>query len=384
MTPMDLAGLHDVLLDAFPKRGDLEQLLELRMNVPFNHVVPEGRTHPEAVFDIIKYLQSRSRLGDLIAAAREANPSNQGLTAFAESLPRQSTAVTVRRFAFRNPVSTLMVFAIGGLAGAGLSLMVASGRLTPSQLTVGKIALALIVAVLTAASITYFRLPVGNIGWLAPAAVFAVSIGLPASSGVVTGRILYVETSVPVSGVVVRIPGTTNASKPTDSSGEFFLTNVPASQRELEAQIGGNPAARLTVVERQGGEYAVIPKPRVETATTRIAIPSSAWRTANSPACAAPKVTFTLDYHLPPHDSGVPVRVQLDVAGGVTIVGAFKRNHEGYAIDPDLSASFQRRWEFPHSPGGTAMRLEICLQPGPAQPASTDVLRTQYWYVLTQ
>jgi internalin A len=67
--------LSDALLDAFPTRNDLEQVVFLGMDTNLERIVGDGPlTHQ--VSELIVWAQARGRLDELVAAAREANPDN--------------------------------------------------------------------------------------------------------------------------------------------------------------------------------------------------------------------------------------------------------------------------------------------------------------------
>jgi hypothetical protein len=71
--------LSDALLDAFPTRGDLEQMVFLGMNTNLERIVGGGPlTHQ--LRELVVWAQAQGRLEELVATAHQTNPSNPTLT----------------------------------------------------------------------------------------------------------------------------------------------------------------------------------------------------------------------------------------------------------------------------------------------------------------
>lgn len=88
---MSLSGeqrqqLQDALIDAFPKKSSLEQMLSFQLNKSLDVVAPVEGNLRDIVFELIKKAEAESWVGDLVGAARRENPGNQSLRASAESL----------------------------------------------------------------------------------------------------------------------------------------------------------------------------------------------------------------------------------------------------------------------------------------------------------
>ena len=83
-----LKRLQEALLAAFPTRSALAQMVRVGLDENLDAVAaPE--TLSVAVFELIRWAEARGRLDELIAAARQENPGNRMLRAFAEELARQ-------------------------------------------------------------------------------------------------------------------------------------------------------------------------------------------------------------------------------------------------------------------------------------------------------
>ena len=105
---MSLSGeqrqqLQDALIDAFPKKSSLEQMLSFQLNKSLDVVAPVEGNLRDIVFELIKKAEAENWVGDLVGAARQENPGNQRLRTSAESLkvlfesmstPKFSEAVT--------------------------------------------------------------------------------------------------------------------------------------------------------------------------------------------------------------------------------------------------------------------------------------------------
>ncbi len=80
---MNLSGsqpkqLQEALIDAFPNKASLEQMLFFELNKNLNEIVSEGNLR-QKVFELIKKAEAENWVEDLINGARRANPGNQRL-----------------------------------------------------------------------------------------------------------------------------------------------------------------------------------------------------------------------------------------------------------------------------------------------------------------
>ena len=70
------------LLMLFPQRGRLERMLSFGLDIPLARIA--GATNlSDAVFDLLKWVEARSKVQDLLTAAVQANPNNAMLKRFA-------------------------------------------------------------------------------------------------------------------------------------------------------------------------------------------------------------------------------------------------------------------------------------------------------------
>lgn len=97
-----LKALHEALLNAFPKHGELERLVHFRLDIALNQIAG-GQNHSDTVFQLIRWCEARGRLSELIRAAREENPQNQKLSAFGNEM-----APTPDRFALLKTLNALL------------------------------------------------------------------------------------------------------------------------------------------------------------------------------------------------------------------------------------------------------------------------------------
>ncbi|MEM7617462.1 MAG: effector-associated domain EAD1-containing protein [Pseudomonadota bacterium] len=86
---MNLSGqqrkqLTEALLDAFPERSSLEQMLSFELDINIDTIA--GSSLQDIVFKLIKKLKSENCIEDLINAARNSNPGNTKLKDIAEEL----------------------------------------------------------------------------------------------------------------------------------------------------------------------------------------------------------------------------------------------------------------------------------------------------------
>ncbi|KST62542.1 CHASE2 domain-containing protein [Mastigocoleus testarum] len=87
---MDLSGgerkqLQEVLMNAFPNRGSLKQMLSFHLNKNLHEIASEANLS-QVVFELIEKAESENWLEDLVLAARKANPANERLKYLAKSL----------------------------------------------------------------------------------------------------------------------------------------------------------------------------------------------------------------------------------------------------------------------------------------------------------
>ena len=102
---MSLSGsqrqqLRNALMDAFPKKSSLEQILSFGLDKNLNAIASEGGLE-QIVFELIEKAKAENWVEDLVIAARQANPGNERLKDFAESLGIASVGET------ENPVAQL-------------------------------------------------------------------------------------------------------------------------------------------------------------------------------------------------------------------------------------------------------------------------------------
>lgn len=80
-----LKMIYEALLDAFPTRDSLEQMLLYRLNLKLDAIV-FGNSLSEMIFKVVKYAGQTDKLIDLINVARESNPTNSKLVEVAQQL----------------------------------------------------------------------------------------------------------------------------------------------------------------------------------------------------------------------------------------------------------------------------------------------------------
>lgn len=85
--------LHDAILDAFSE-DELEKLLNFKLGLDFDRIVAAG-PREDRVYDLLKYLDRRDRLGELIDAVQVVRPKNDRLKKFADSGAEREDAVPV-------------------------------------------------------------------------------------------------------------------------------------------------------------------------------------------------------------------------------------------------------------------------------------------------
>ena len=87
---MDLSGeqrqqLQKALIDAFPNKSSLEQMISFKLNKNLN-VIASYADLSQIVFELIKKAEAQNWIEHLVSAARRENPANQSLKDVAESL----------------------------------------------------------------------------------------------------------------------------------------------------------------------------------------------------------------------------------------------------------------------------------------------------------
>jgi nucleoside phosphorylase len=70
--------LREALMDAFSKSENLELMLRERLEVELNSI-SSGGNYQYTVFEVIRWFQAQGRLGELLEAAKKANPGNSKL-----------------------------------------------------------------------------------------------------------------------------------------------------------------------------------------------------------------------------------------------------------------------------------------------------------------
>jgi V8-like Glu-specific endopeptidase len=82
----ELETLRDALLEAYPSRDALDELLTFRMREPLELLSPPSDPIPTATLKSIRWAESRGRTAELISAARARNPSNPKLFEIASAI----------------------------------------------------------------------------------------------------------------------------------------------------------------------------------------------------------------------------------------------------------------------------------------------------------
>ena len=78
-------NLKDALVDAFPDKSSLEQMLSFGLDKKLD-TIAGGDNLGEVVFSLIKIVEAQNWVEDLITAARNSNPGNLSLKIIAEEL----------------------------------------------------------------------------------------------------------------------------------------------------------------------------------------------------------------------------------------------------------------------------------------------------------
>ncbi len=77
--------LQEALIEAFPKKSSLEQLLALELSKNLD-AIAGGNSLEDIIFNLIKTVDSEGWIEDLIRAARKSNPGNKRLRDVTEEL----------------------------------------------------------------------------------------------------------------------------------------------------------------------------------------------------------------------------------------------------------------------------------------------------------
>ncbi|MDJ0773467.1 MAG: effector-associated domain EAD1-containing protein [Mastigocoleus sp. MO_167.B18] len=144
--------LQNALMDAFPKKSSLEQMLSFELDEKLNTIASEGNLN-QIVFELIKEAEAQNWVEDLVIAARKKNPGNQHLKDVAKILgiasvgekatsqkpfqapplptyyvnrPEYSQDLKTRLLTESSDVRTLVVTAIHGLGSVGKSTLAAA------------------------------------------------------------------------------------------------------------------------------------------------------------------------------------------------------------------------------------------------------------------
>jgi hypothetical protein len=72
--------LHAALVQAFPNRAALDELLSLYVGENLASIAAETSALPDAMLKVIQWFEARGRITDLVAAAHEARSGNDALT----------------------------------------------------------------------------------------------------------------------------------------------------------------------------------------------------------------------------------------------------------------------------------------------------------------
>ncbi len=81
LTPSEVKQCKNALLSAFPRRGNLEQLLYFRLEVSLDQIVAPG-PYDQVVTDLVIWANSQGKTELLLTAARSKNPGNSQLQQF--------------------------------------------------------------------------------------------------------------------------------------------------------------------------------------------------------------------------------------------------------------------------------------------------------------
>ena len=88
--------LQDALIDAFPEKLLLEQMLSFELDKNLDEIA-SGANLREVVFNLIKIAEAENRIQKLISAACKSNPGNESLKAIAEKINSTESNTLIRK-----------------------------------------------------------------------------------------------------------------------------------------------------------------------------------------------------------------------------------------------------------------------------------------------
>src|SRR5689334_21765490 len=83
--------LQEALLSAFPTQSELAQMVQFGLNQNLDAIAGTGRL-ADVVFQLIRWAEAQSRTVELVTIARDVNPGNLALRAFAEGFLNQTSS----------------------------------------------------------------------------------------------------------------------------------------------------------------------------------------------------------------------------------------------------------------------------------------------------
>lgn len=105
-TGEQLHQIHKVILQAFPTRGRLEQFVRYKLDASLDVITIKGNLDDD-VFELLKWLESKSLVVEFIIKAREFNPGSEPLRACAETFN-----LTVETIESKNPPAVVSTVAV--------------------------------------------------------------------------------------------------------------------------------------------------------------------------------------------------------------------------------------------------------------------------------
>ena len=303
--------LRGALLDAFPSRAVLAQMLYYHLNVKLNEISSESQNLTGTVYEVILSAEKQGRWRELVEAALKANPGNPELVALVAKLPPPSALVRARRKVHYVPLVTLGLLVAAAIGLALVATMMFARVLNATELLTLKIGVGLTMGALIMVAARVLHLPLQPIYVLSGAAIIAAASAGSSIDGSITvsGHVFREGTSEPVAGVVVVIPRS-NQNSETNSTGYFVMTGVPAETTTLQMEWGGGLTVRVPIVTAEGGTYSVIPAIRRPVTTASVPIPTASWTRVQAAECVQPNVAFALEVSVPGDPSG---RTQLQI-----------------------------------------------------------------------
>jgi Effector-associated domain 1 len=85
MAPLYIEKLCRALRTAFPKRDELAQFIRLKLDNNLEEIAAD-KNLTETVFELVRWMESQGRLGELVAAAKGARPLNKDVAALEEPI----------------------------------------------------------------------------------------------------------------------------------------------------------------------------------------------------------------------------------------------------------------------------------------------------------